>query len=501
MNVRITRGCIVKLFNFIFAGLCYAIFLYGTLGNAHEFYVGTATVEITPPKPVFLQGQMGTRISTGSETPLMASILALESRDGDRSVDSALIVSLDVCSLSPQADEKIRAAVQKVLPEFDVAGKFMAAATHTHTSLCTFENDYYVTNSKDVMLPEESNLFLGAKIAEGVKQAWNGRVQAQFSYGLGFAEVAHNRRTIEEDGRAVMYGETNSPKFRAIEGYEDHGVGCMFFWDMEDKLIAMAINVACPAQEVESGMKLNADYWHCVRERLYAAYGKDICVVPLCGAAGDLSPHLLYQRGAEARMLKLRGGSRLDEIARRIVAAVDDVYPVALKDKKSDVILVNKFYQTDLPQQIVPQSLYEEFKKEAESYRQQCEASADRGAAGPHRMWQWTKRVVDRYEGQQGVANPTYPVPIHILRIGETAIATNPFELYTDFSTQIKSRCRPLQTFLVQLCDGRCVGGYVPSERAVAGGGYGAIPQSNFIGAEGGKILTEKTIEWVNELF
>ncbi len=28
-----------------------------------------------------------------------------------------------------------------------------------------------------------------------------------------------------------MYGNTNDPNFRAIEGVEDHDVSSMFFWD------------------------------------------------------------------------------------------------------------------------------------------------------------------------------------------------------------------------------------------------------------------------------
>ena len=41
----------------------------------------------------------------------------------------------------------------------------------------------------------------------------------------------------------------------------------------------------------------------------------------------------------------------------------------------------------------------------------------------------------------------------------------------------------------------------VPSAYAVAGGGYGAIPQSNYVGAEGGQIFTDKSIEIINTLF
>lgn len=48
----------------------------------------------------------------------------------------------------------------------------------------------------------------------------------------------------------------------------------------------------------------------------------------------------------------------------------------------------------------------------------------------------WNKRVVDRFEAQKsgGTFNP---VEMHVLRLGDVAIATNPFELYTDYGMQI----------------------------------------------------------------
>jgi hypothetical protein len=48
------------------------------------------------------------------------------------------------------------------------------------------------------------------------------------------------------------------------------------------------------------------------------------------------------------------------------------------------------------------------------------------------------------------------------------AIATDDFELFTDFGIRIKARSRALQTFLIQLAG---PGTYVPTERAARGGG------------------------------
>ena len=78
------------------------------------------------------------------------------------------------------------------------------------------------------------------------------------------------------------------------------------------------------------------------------------------------------------------------------------------------------------------------------------------------------------------------------------AIASNTFELYTDYAVQMKARSPAVQTFIIQLTGS---GGYLPSERAVRGGGYGAVIQSSRVGPEGGQVLVDRTVEAINELW
>ena len=55
--------------------------------------------------------------------------------------------------------------------------------------------------------------------------------------------------------------DTSQPDFRGIEGYEDHAVEVLFFFDNQEKLLAAAINIACTAQEVEGRSTVNADFF------------------------------------------------------------------------------------------------------------------------------------------------------------------------------------------------------------------------------------------------
>ena len=100
-----------------------------------------------------------------------------------------------------------------------------------------------------------------------------------------------------------------------------------------------------------------------------------------------------------------------------------------------------------------------------------------------------------------GVPDPTGTIEMHVLRIGDVAIATDPFELFVDYAMQIHGRSPAGQTVLIQLASPVGTNGYLPSERAVKGGGYSAVPQSSQIGPEGGQMLVEHTLAAIRRLF
>ncbi len=107
------------------------------------------------------------------------------------------------------------------------------------------------------------------------------------------------------------------------------------------------------------------------------------------------------------------------------------------------------------------------------------------------------KAVLKRYE-KQGDA-PVFPVELHALRIGDAAIAVNPFELYLDYGLQIKARSRAEQCLIAQLANDR--GRYLPTAAAVRGGAYGSRVEDNNVGPEGGAVLVEETLALINSLW
>lgn len=369
--------------------------------------------------------------------------------------------------------------------------KLFVSATHSHTAPVT-RDGVYVIPDEGVIKPLQYVDFLIGQLADAAVQAWQNRRPGGVGWGLGHALVAHNRRAVYADGSAKMYGGTNVPSFRGIEGYEDHYVDVLFFFDTDRELIAVAVNVACPSQEVEGREKVNADFWHQVRLVLRKRFGEHLQVIAWSGASGDQSPHLMWYKRAEERMRTLRGLTRLEEIARRIDLAVDEAYQGAKQDIRVDTFLIHHVSSIQLPARMVT----EQELAEAKAF---CDAVAKEEKPDPRKCLErmWNQSIVDRYRQQE--ANPYYALELHTIRLGDVAICTNPFELYTEFGVRIKARSKAVQTFVIQLA---CASGaYLPTVEALRGGSYSTAVYSNLVGPQGGDSLVEQTVEAINAMW
>jgi hypothetical protein len=471
-------------------------FCFVTNLSASELRIGTATADISPALPVALQGQGHLRIAETAETSLAASIIALESIEGNRSLGAAIMVSCDVTYLPRELVKMVCDEVHKKMPELD-GSKIILNATHTHTAP-VLENYYYQIPKTGVLQVEEYRVFFVKRVSEAIIKAWESRRSGSVTWGLSHAIVGYNRRPVYSDGTAQMYGNTNTPKFLNIEAMEDRDVNVLFFWDKSSKLIATAVNVSCPAQEAENRYTVNADYWYPVREQLKKRFGKDLCVLGWTSAAGDISTRRNYSKGAEERMLKLRKLTQLEEMGRRVVVAVEEAYEAVKNERHTDVQFAHKLEKVALPMRLVTEEEYTNCKKEMEMAEAQI-AADPKSAEKIFSNVKWNGDVVNRYEKQKTNPHPELEAEIHVLRLGDVAICTNEFELYTDFGIRIQARSNALQTFTIQLAGPG--GSYLATENATMHGGYGAIIQSCKVTPEGGQILVEHTLKLINDMF
>jgi len=472
-----------------------------TTYKENEFLIGWATEDITPAGPASLFGQYYERISTHVESPLTVTAFALESADGQ---EQALMISMDLIWCTTALQDALRKRVAVRIPSLD-ATKLFLFATHTHSA------------PEPVVTGEYGQLLL-EKMEQAAATAWACRKPAGISRSLGYAVVGHNRRVQYADGTTEMYGDTSRPDFIGIEGPSDSSVDMLFCWDSSRRLTGIVINVPCPSQVTEAKYYVSADYWSEVRKRLKHQLGEHIFVLAQCAAAGDISPRDLPRgyRGGEPNMWDVPG---IVEIGRRLSATVLGHYEAARETIITKMVFRHTVAYIDIPLRTVSREEYDDAVKEVAEIR----SREPEDSHSPDTAWNrflhemkanekirdygpWDNKKTDygiirkkeialkQYEDRE---RKPYRAELHILRLGDVAMATNPFELFADYGFAIRGRSKAVQTFLVQLsCD---YADYLPTERALKGGGYSAM--ATLIGHDGGALLVKETVERINALW
>jgi hypothetical protein len=164
-------------------------------------------------------------------------------------------------------------------------------------------------------------------------------------------------------------------------------------------------------------------------------------------------------------------------------------------DKTYDeAVLKHEKLTVDLPLRRVTPKEYEEAKEALEKYAAKVK---DHISFEDNAKMHIHTGTVLRWEEQH--KKDIVPVEVHIARLGNIAIATNPFELFLDYGNKIRARSRARQTFLIQLACGAET--YLPTEKAEKGSHYSAYVSSGSVGHEGGEQLVRVTTEEINKMF
>jgi hypothetical protein len=446
--------------------------------------IGWATRDYTPTRPAMLQGQMHIRIARDAADPLTLTALAL---DGAGPTGQAILVSVDLPMISDGLQAAVRKRVRARLPGLPADAVIMNA-THTHDAP-VIEDGFYPHPGGDIMTAQEAEDWIADRAADAAVEAWEQRTPRLLGRAFGHAVVGHNRRAVYQNGLALMYGKTNDPAFSHIEGYEDHSLDMLFVWEPDGRLSGVALDVPCPSQVEESLSRFSADYWHEVRVELRQRFGRHLQVLPLCGAAGDQSPHFLLYGRQEEELRQRRGLTERQEIAARVGDAVTRALASTLP-LSGDIPVVHICKHLAFS----PRPITKGERDWADAVHKEAIKRGDQ----PELWWpKMLRDVVERFD--RGASMAPGRAEIHVLRLGDAVLATNPFELYQDFGLQIKARSPAAQTLVVQLAAG--TGLYLPTARAVAGGHYGAHPVVAPVGPQGGSELVEATLAAIGELF
>lgn len=485
------------------------------------FKFGIASVDITPPLPVRLQGQFYERIAMEVESNLTANVLAMESSGKHFVICSCDLLGVDV-ELLAKVREKLSVRCHDLKSE-----NLIISATHTHSALeCVNEpnelsigarflpdNKIYkhsISMKCNFWAIQKSIEYLSEKITDAICAAWESRRQGWYMPAFGRAVIGHCRRAVYSNGSALMYGLGCREDFKHMESGSDTGAELLYLFDDNRNPVAVVVNVACPSQVLEHSRFISSDYWGKARNLLKTEFGQDFVLIGLCSAAGCQSPRDIVRdivrpesveldavnaakrRHDSSIMWTIKGA---EELGRRIRNVVMECLPDAKKELKRQAKIICEKRIIELPLRRVSK---EDYEKAHKSYMEKVElADKDIFTRNDMQMLHLDGGTMQRYMLQQ--KSKCWPAEIVAARIDDMAFLSNPFELFLDYGNQLKAKSPAAQTFIIQLANG--YSGYLPTERAQKGGHYSAYIASGMVGHEGGQILVEESLNELNKMF
>ena len=491
----------------------------------NNLLIGWCEESITPHKKISLAGQFFERISEYVETPITVTAMAVES-----GADQLVICSCDLVNIGENLVNLVRNNLKEEVARLDV-NKIIICATHTHTAMVYDRAGSVLSESTldvvkrfipqgeecneknsnaDIMDSKEALVFLVGKITLVIRKAWESRKNSYYANGFGRAAVGMCRRVVYDDKTAKMWGDTNSANFDKLESGNDSGIELLYIFDERKKLTGIIANVACPSQVVEHRSFVSSDYWGKVKFLLREKFGEDLFVLGLCSAAGDQCPRDMIrwvnpetpiddpnikrenyiERNADPSMFEIEGTWK---VGKRIANEIIDAYDEALLNIRDEAVLIHTTTTIDMPIRRVTITEYNEAVNAIKNFMNNknnfdCEDDA---------FMHVFAGTIARYEYQQN--HNICPIEVHVVRLEDIAIATNPFELFLNYGNQIRARSKAKQTFIIQLACGSHA--YLPTKKAELGSHYSAYVSSGITGHQGGELLVRKTVDTINSMW
>ncbi len=383
---------------------------------------------------------------------------------------SVLFVSCDLLELTRDFIREAGAAVEHKVGIS--ARNILVSCTHTHTGPSSG------TLRVDEPMPPAYREKLKGWLADLAWEAVAGARPARVGWGLGHAHIGFNRRTCWRDGTHLMYGKPREPAFTGLEGPDDPSHAVLFARDEAGELVGVLHNNCCHATCIEMETAVSADFPGQARAAVRGDLGRKLPVLYLQGASGDVSPWDLFRgKGGDPPGRARDIGNLLAEETLRLVRGAE---------AHDAPVLRTGFELFRVGVRLPDPAVLEEARQTV--------------ASGEDDDWNYVLRSsIVRLQEEFG-GNPVEELPLHVVRIGDLGIGTNPCELYCQFGLDIKRRSPAKVTMVGELTNGSS--GYCPTTYALLGGGYSAdLNYWTRLEAAAGYRLVDATSRLLHELW
>jgi hypothetical protein len=363
--------------------------------------------------------------------------------------ESLLLISCDLLGLERGFIDGIASIIEvKVkIP----AKNIIVCCTHTHNGPHTFQT---VPN----IPPNEKYLERLKKwLVDLAEEAVSSAKPARIGWALGHAQIGYNRRVCWENGSHTMYGDTSRLDFTGLEGPDDPSHTILFAVNEKNEILALALNNSCHPVVFCAHNFVSADFPGITRSFLRSVIGSKIPILYLQGASGDISPWNLLDPSSYLRLIERNAAERLAKKIGFLLTA--ETLRLIDEAKLSDKPTIRSRHED------INIAVRMPTEEELAHAREVVEMGVEKAGRWDYVLQYSILRLYEEFKEK-----PFDTIPIHVARVGDFAIATNPCELYCQFGLDIKRRSPAKVTAVVQLANG--CSGYCPTAYGILGGGY-----------------------------
>ncbi len=422
-------------------------------GDAPPLQVGFARADITPPVGSQIPGGFNKNISTGVRDPLWVEAAVFVNGS-----TALAVVGVDTLMVPDDVVAEARREAERLsgIP----AAHILIAASHTHSG----------GPAVDCLGSERDPAYcrtLAQQVARAVAEARRNAVPARVGAGLGHEDsVSFNRRFRMKDGSVRTHPGRMNPDIVEPEGPMDPDVAVIAVESAQGELLGCIVNHALHATVV-GGTEFSPDWPGYMRQTIRGGVGRDIGVVFLNGACGDVTQ--VDNRNPRAPEFGEAWGRRIGTI----------LGAEALK------VLARMEYSADAPLAVAVETLRLPIRDLGGSDEELVarETPASGLGASQHETYLREAAMVRAMKA----VSTTVPVEVQAIRIGSAAIVTNPAEFFCALGLAIKAESPWQPTLVAELANGYV--GYVPTAEAFAGGYEVRTARSSFLDPVAGEEI------------
>jgi hypothetical protein len=398
-------------------------FIAPALAQEAEWRVGIAAVKITPEKPVVLAGYAArTKPFESIEQDIHAKALALK----DASGESAVLVTMDLCTMPRDVAEEVRRRIAEKLNLPPAA--VLISLSHTHSAPIV---EIYANPQTDAQRnTTEYTRVLEEKLVNVAAEAFAALAPAKLSFGLGSANFVMNRRQFTD--RGVILGVNP-------HGHVDRGVPVLRIDGPDGKPRAVLFGYACHNTTLPSRhLAVSGDYAGYAKAYVqHALPGVEAMFMMGCG--GDANPYPREQvPAAPAHGEEL--GKEVCRVLETKLAPIHGPLNVAMET-------------ANLPLQTPDK------------------ASLEKAATAGAQIDRDTAKQMLAALDRDGKLPASYAVPVTAWQLGaDLTLIALPDEDVVEYQQDLERALGPLRLWVAGYCHE--VAGYIPSDRILKEGGY-----------------------------